>query len=141
MRNHFRRAIWSREERVPARFLRQVVLLLLCALAVLLVGCDASDTAGHARATATAAARATEAAQPLVVAVAVTQRGTLAADDVQLDLAVTITNHTSALVAITDMGCPYPTLIAELRNTANTPLWQNYSRLVDCPYVATLPHD
>jgi hypothetical protein len=79
--------------------------------------------------------------QPLVVAVTVSQRGTLAASDVQLAIAVTITNHTSAAVAITDVGCPYPTIVTELRDPVGTTLWHNYAPDGNCVYFATLPRD
>jgi len=116
-------------------------LFALCALAVTLGGCSAGAAGGHARTTMTAGVRVTPGTQPLVIALTVSERGTLAARDVQLDIAVTITNNTPAALAITDVGCPYPTIVAELRDPSGAALWHNYAPYVSCPYFATLPHD
>jgi hypothetical protein len=112
-----------------------LTLSLLLALAGMLSGCSATAASAPAaaRATKTAGAQATQIAQPVSVAVAVSQHGTLAARNVQLALTVTITNRTSQSIAITNLGCPSPTMVIELHDAAGTKLWQNYANYVSCP--------
>ena len=141
MRSYFSRAIYSNDVPRLIQAARGSTLLFLCALAMTLSGCSASAAGGNPAATMTAGARVTQVIQPLVVALTVSQRGTLAARNVQLNIAVTITNNTSTVVAITDVGCPYPTIVTELRDPAGSALWHNYAPYVSCPYFATLPHD
>jgi hypothetical protein len=116
-----------------------LTLSLLFALAGMLSGCDATAASApaDARAAKAAGAQTTQTAQPVSVAVAVSQHGTLAARTVQLALTVTITNRTSQPIAITNTGCPSPTVVIELHDAAGATLWQNYARYVSCPFIQT----
>src|SRR5215469_3957594 len=104
MRGYFSRALSSNDVPRLTQAVGGSTLLFLCALAVTLSGCSASAAGGNPQASRTAGARVTPVIQPLVIALTVSQRGTLAARNVQLDIAVTITNNTPAAVAITDVG-------------------------------------
>jgi hypothetical protein len=137
------RAIGGTSSRRSVQAMSILALCLLLLPAGMLSGCGgtAVSVAADAHATLPAGTQATQTVQPVSVAVAVTQRGTLAARNLQLALTVTITNRTSQSIAITNLGCPSPTLVIELHDAAGTKLWQNYALYINCPLFATLPRD
>lgn len=93
--------------------------LLALALVGTLAGCDIGAPSGATTAAQTATARtaqaatATQAAAPVWTSINVQQEGTIAENNVSLNIAVTVTNRTSAPIHIY-FTCGYPPVIVQV---------------------------
>lgn len=138
--------------RVHSRILRWPFLLVGCSLMLTLLALAAcssstlsvSGPAAHATATAqaqttvTAAAQATRAAQPVLLAMQVTQQGALAAGNAHLLVMLTVTNQADQTIQLTSPGCRTPPLVFEVRAGKQT-LWSSWIPPNGCP--ASMPYD
>lgn len=122
-------------------FLAGCSLILICALSVL-AACGASTLSGpaaHATATAraqtaaTTAAQATHAAEPVLLAIQVTQQGTLAQNNAHLLVTLTVTNQTDQTIHLTVPRCLHSALAFEVHNAKSQTLWASYVYPGSCP--------
>lgn len=116
-----------------------VLVALVCILLpqVALAGCSAVATAPYV-ATYTPVPPAQI---PVEVTVAAVQQGSLTTRDVRLTIAVTITNHTRAPIAIALIGCHYKAIAIELRDARDVSIWHNDAEYIACPLGAGSPRD
>ncbi|HEX5441290.1 MAG TPA: hypothetical protein VFW76_10425 [Ktedonobacterales bacterium] len=123
------------------------IALLALSLFGVLAGCDVGAPSGATKTTQTATARAaqaataaqaaqaTRAAEPVWTSISVQQEGTIAENNVSLNIAVTVTNRTSAPIHI-HFTCGYPPVIVQvIPMDGQGILWTQDT--VGCPSHAT----